>query len=196
MAKQPRRRRTRRNATKAPRRKPSFTERQRSNGSKTPRLRRPGVLSDVRLERALRVLNETKDLKTAARSIRISAGRFVRAANRKGAIRRQGGNWIVARRLFRKTPVFSGGRQLAITVRSNSVSLIGRYMSAVGRFLQTNDPKFLADFKGRSVKDVRGKVFPFETNPERAVPAFVGRRGAVRGTVQNRHLNQGARQMC
>ena len=62
-------------------------------------------------------------------------------------------------------PIFSGGKQLAITVRTRSASLIGRYMSAVRQFLRTNDPKYLADFKGRRVKDVKGKVYEFETAP-------------------------------
>lgn len=62
-------------------------------------------------------------------------------------------------------PTFSGGRQLAITVRSRAASLIGRYMSAVGQFLKTNDPKYLVEFKGRSVMDVRGKIYEFETDP-------------------------------
>jgi hypothetical protein len=126
--------------------------------------RRPGV-SDARLERGLRVLAETKDINTAARSIRVSAERFKRAAKRKAAIQKRRGFWTIVRRLPRKMPIFSGGRQLAVTVRSNSASLIGRYMLAVRQFLRSNDPKFLDEFKGRSVKDVRGKAHPFETDP-------------------------------
>ncbi|MGA8611668.1 MAG: hypothetical protein WB760_08090 [Xanthobacteraceae bacterium] len=38
-------------------------------------------------------------------------------------------------------------------------------MSAVGQFLKTNDPKFLAEFKGTSVKDASGKVHQFEADP-------------------------------
>ena len=126
--------------------------------------RRPGV-SDARLERGLRVLAETKDIKTAARSIRVSPERFERAAKRKAAIQKRKGFWTVVRRLPRKMPIFSGGRQLAVTVRSNSASLIGRYMLAVRQFLRSNDPKFLGEFKGRSIKDVRGNAHPFETDP-------------------------------
>jgi hypothetical protein len=126
--------------------------------------RRPGV-SNARLERGLRVLAETRDIKTAARSIRVSAERFERAAKRKAAIQKRKGFWTVVRRLPRKMPLFSGGRQLAITVKSNSATLSGRYMSAVRQFLRSNDPKFLDVFKGLSVKDARGKVYPLETDP-------------------------------
>jgi hypothetical protein len=126
--------------------------------------RRPGI-SDARLERGLGVLSETKDINAAARSIRVSVERFKRAAKRRNAIRRQERNWIVVRRLQRKMPIFTGGKQLAVRVRSKSASLIGRYMSAVGQFLKTNDAKFLAEFKDLSVKDVNGKAYQFETDP-------------------------------
>jgi hypothetical protein len=126
--------------------------------------RRPGI-SDKRLERGLRVLAQTKDIKAAARSIRVSVKRFERSAKRKTAIGKRKGFWTVVRRLPRKMPIFSGGRQLAITVRSNSATLIGRYNSAVAKFLRTNDPKFLVEFKGCGVKDVRGKFHEFTTDP-------------------------------
>jgi hypothetical protein len=62
-------------------------------------------------------------------------------------------------------PIFTDGRQLAISARTRSATLIGRYMSAVGQFLKTNDPKYLAEFKGRSVKDIKGRAYQFETDP-------------------------------
>jgi hypothetical protein len=122
-------------------------------------------ISDARLERGLRVLSETKDIAQAARSIRVSEERFKRVARRKAAIRKRKGFWTVVRRLPRKMPIFSGGRHLAITVNSKSASFIARYMSAVGQFLKSNDPKFLVEFKSASVKDASGKVQPFETDP-------------------------------
>jgi hypothetical protein len=126
--------------------------------------RRPAI-SDARLERGLRVLIETKDIAQAARSIRVSEQRFKLAAKRKAAIRKRKGIWTVVRRLPRKMPIFSGGRQLAITVNTKSASLVARYMSSVGQFLKSNDPKFLAEFKGLGVKDVKGTFHPFETDP-------------------------------
>lgn len=136
-----------------------------ANKSKRISKRRRSAISDARLERALRVLGETGDVGIAARSIRVPTDRFKRAAKRKNAIRWQNRNWIVARRLPRKMPIYTAGRQVAITVNSKSASLIARYMSAVGQFLQTNDPKYLAEFKDRSVKDARGRVHMFETDP-------------------------------
>ena len=126
--------------------------------------RRLGI-SDARLERALRVYADTKDIKAAARSIRVKLDRLRRAVKRRFPAKKHVTLWVGVRRLPRKMPIFSGGRQLAITVGSKSASLIARYMSAVSQFLRTNDPKYLAEFEGGSVRNVRGKVHPFETDP-------------------------------
>jgi len=130
----------------------------------TVKRQRAGI-SNAQLERGLRVLSETKDINLAARSIHVSPERFKRAAKRRRAIRKLRRLWIIVKRLPRRMPIFSGGKQLAITVNNKSASLIASYLSAVGWFLRTNDPKFLAKFVGRSVKDVSGKIHVFETNP-------------------------------
>ena len=126
--------------------------------------RRPAI-SDAKLERGLRVLNETDDPKAAAHAIRVSPEKFKRAAKRKNAIRKRKGRWMVAARLPRRIAIFTDGKQLAITVRSKTASLIGRYNSAVGQFLRTNNPDVLAEFAGRVVKDIHGKSYPLTTEP-------------------------------
>jgi hypothetical protein len=134
------------------------------NSPRKDKKRRLGI-SNPRLERALRVYSRTKDINAAARSIRVSVERLKRAAIRKVATRKRRRTLAIVRRLPRKMPAFTDGKLVAVTVRTRSASLIGRYMSAVAQFLKTNDPKFLADFRGRSVKDVTGKIHEFETNP-------------------------------
>ena len=128
-------------------------------------VRRPPRISDARLERALRVYSRTKDITAAARSIRVSVDRLKRAAVRKVGTRKRRHILAIVRRLPRKMPIFTNGKLVAVSVNSRSAALMGRYMSAVGQFLKTNDSKFLAEFKGRSVKDVSGKIHEFETNP-------------------------------
>ena len=62
--------------------------------------------------------------------------------------------------------LFSGGREVAITVRGiKAASLVGSYMATVRQFLRTNKPDVLTQFVIRSVKDTAGKIYPFETNP-------------------------------
>ena len=141
-----------------------FKSRQHRRINKKSRKARRPIISDARLERGLRVLSETKDIVAAARAIRVSPNELTRIAKRRRAIRKIGGRWTVARRLPRHVPIFTDGQQLAITARGRSATLAGRYMSGVGQFLKTNDPKHLEKFKGRGVKDVRGKFHEFETN--------------------------------
>lgn len=159
MAKRPKKRLIPRKK-RAPKSNPGQSRKLRSSARK----RRVGI-SDARLERALRVYSRTKDIKAAARSIRVSESRFKRAALRKVASRQKRRSLAIVRRLPRKMPVFTNGKIVAVTVRSRSASLIGRYMSAVAQFLKTNDPKFLAEFTGRSIKDASGKIHEFETSP-------------------------------
>jgi hypothetical protein len=139
-----------------------ITSRKRGRRRHSKRAKRP--ISDRQLERALRVLSTTKDITAAARTIHVSTESFKQAAKRKAAIRQVKGKWKVARRFPRQMPIFSDGRQLIIPVSSKSAALAGRYMSAVGQFLKSNDPKYLAEFKGRGVKDISGKFHEFEAN--------------------------------
>ena len=127
-------------------------------------IKRPRV-SDARIERGLRILSDTGDISTAARSVRLSPKTFRQAAKRKGAIRKRKGRWTVGTALPRQMPIFTDGKQLAITVRSKTASIIGRHNSAVGQFARTNNPGVLAEFKDRTVKDVRGKSYALETDP-------------------------------
>jgi hypothetical protein len=46
-----------------------------------------------------------------------------------------------------------------------SASKVGHFMSAVGRFLETNDRSVLETFIGQSVRDISGKEHSLETRP-------------------------------
>jgi hypothetical protein len=66
----------------------------------------------------------------------------------------------------RTIPIFSAGKELEIKVQGYEESRrVGQYMSAVGRFLDTNNPSHLRPFKGKGVRDTSGQVHPFETDP-------------------------------
>jgi hypothetical protein len=43
--------------------------------------------------------------------------------------------------------------------------MVGRFMSAVGHFLETNNRSVLTPFAGQSVADIDGRKHPFETRP-------------------------------
>ena len=129
-------------------------------------VKRQASLDDERLQRALRTLRQEKNLTAAAKAARIAPERLRQVAASKGAITKQKRRWIVNPDLPRRMPLYSRGRQIAITVGDlESASLIGRYMSAVGNFRKSNDVKLLQPFVGQSVTDISGKAYPFETNP-------------------------------
>ena len=60
---------------------------------------------------------------------------------------------------------FSDAKTLRAEVSRGTASVIGSYLAAVRRLLDTNDIEPLQQFGGRSIKDVRGNIFPLETRP-------------------------------
>jgi hypothetical protein len=124
------------------------------------------VLNSEQLQRALRSLQQQKNLAAAAREARIAPERLKREATRRRAIVKRRGRWIVRLNLPRRMLLYSDGKAVMVTVgRFSSASLIGRFMAAVGKFLRLNDQKLLQPFVGQSVTDISGKKHSFETNP-------------------------------
>jgi hypothetical protein len=126
----------------------------------------PRPIEDDRLQIALRALRKEKSFGEAARAARISPERLRKQAIERGLIEKSGRRWRTRADLPRRILIFSKGQSLAITVGDlSAASLAGRYMSAVGRFLDTNDRSALTPFVGRSVVDLSGKEHPLETRP-------------------------------
>ena len=68
----------------------------------------------------------------------------------------------------RRVLIYSRGEAVKIVVGDQaSASLVGRYMSAVGKFLSERDYNLIKPFIGQSVVDTSGKRHPFETDPNR-----------------------------
>lgn len=132
----------------------------------SPMGRRGKPIEGERLQRALRLLRQRKSLSAAARSVHVSPERLKRAAAEKSAITKQRRRWIVNPELPRRMPMYSRGREILITVGDQaSASLIGRYMSAVARFLARGNRELLQTFVGQFVTDIGGKRHDFEINP-------------------------------
>lgn len=129
--------------------------------------RRPSKpIDDARWKLALRTLRQEKSLAAAARAAGISPERLRREAAARGALERQGRRWAVKHDLPRQVLIYSRARERIIIVGDfGAASLVGRYMSAIGRFLATNDPAPLAPFAGLSVMDIKGGAHILETRP-------------------------------
>jgi hypothetical protein len=126
--------------------------------------RRP--FEEARVQLALRALRQERNFAKAAKAAKVSPERLRKYAVERGLIEKAGQRWRVRQDLPRRMLIFSNGRSLAITVADfQSASLVGRYMAAVRRFLETNDRSVLEPFIGQSVRDATGKEHPFETRP-------------------------------
>jgi hypothetical protein len=137
-----------------------------ARAAETPSRGPPRPIEDDRLQLALRLLRKEKNFSEAARAAKISPERLRKQTIERGLIEKSGRRWRPRANLPRRILVFSKSQSLAITVGDlAAASLAGKYMSAVGRFLETNDRSALAPFTGQSVVDLSGKEHPLETRP-------------------------------
>jgi hypothetical protein len=116
------------------------------------------------LQLTFRVLRQEKNLSAAAKAAKLSPERLRHLATERKLLERKGRRYVVRRDLPRRMLLFSAGRERTIVVGDfDAASKVGRYMSAVGKFLRTNKPEVLGEFVGENVKDIFGKTHDFET---------------------------------
>ena len=129
-------------------------------------IRQPRPIADDRLQISLKALRSGKPLIEAAKQIRVSPERLRNQAKALGGIHKKHNRWVVKQTLPRQMLIYSEGEARTITIgRFKYASKLGSYMAAVGRFLSSNDISYLEPFIGKSVKDNRGNIYVFETNP-------------------------------
>jgi hypothetical protein len=134
--------------------------------AKEKNIRRPRPISDAALQISLQELRAGKTLTEAARLIHVSPERLRNQAKAQGAIRRKGRRWVVPNSLPRRMLIYTGGEAIPIILgKMTQASKVGRYMAAVSRLLNNNDLDSFKPFIGKSVTDIDGKKYVFETNP-------------------------------
>ena len=130
------------------------------------RSRAQRALEDAKLQMGLRYLRKEKSFTKAAKEAHISPERLRTEAIEKGIVEKRGRRWTIKRDLPRRVLVFTGGRERTLTVPNfKAASDVGKYMSAVGSFIRTNDIAFLRPFVGKTVTDIHGKSYVLETRP-------------------------------
>jgi len=122
---------------------------------------------DPILEEGVREVREGSTLTRTARRLGVAPDRLARYFHETGVGVREHGRWRIGiDRRPRRLPIYSRARTIDIIVPGyEEAVLVGRYMSAVGQFLATNDPLVLSPYRGLGIRDMSGRYHPFETDP-------------------------------
>ena len=129
-------------------------------------IRKSRPIDDAAFQISLKALRSGASLAQAAGEIHVSPERLRNQARELGIIKRRGRRWIVRSTIPRRMLIYSNGEAKPIVLGTfRHASKAGRYMSAVRKFLQRNNPAALKPFIGKSVTDINGKAHVFETDP-------------------------------
>ena len=119
------------------------------------------------LEEALKRIRDGETLSHAARSEHVSPERLRAYLYGTGVAERDGRHWRIGHdERPREIGFYSQGRVVHARLPDyESSRLVGQYLSAVARFLDTNDTTYLALYAGRGVRDTTRRFHPFEVRP-------------------------------
>lgn len=122
--------------------------------------------SDKKIDTAIREMHEGCSLTGAAKSARISPERLRRYLKSYDIATRVGSKWVITDNRPRRVPIIVGSNVKAVIVPNFAeASKAGRYSNAVNRFINSGELEHIAPFDGDGVRDLKGKLHPFETNP-------------------------------
>ena len=132
---------------------------------RTTKLTRPRRISDKRLQLALKFLQSGHGIPHAAREIGVTPKKLEEQLRVTGAARKRKGRWIVRSDLARQMLLFSTQGAFVVFPRDHrSASKGALFMGAVGRALMSNEPSEVETFVGKSLTDVHGRKWFFETD--------------------------------
>jgi transposase-like protein len=118
---------------------------------------------------ALEVVSESRRGKGSLSKLARARGIAPKTVRRaSGAFRKRGGRWVPtgSDRVERWLKSYENRSRVEVLVRdSRTASLLSRYSTAVGHYLETGDPSGLAAFEGKAYRDANGTVHSFETDP-------------------------------
>lgn len=131
-------------------------------------VRRKPIMSDDRLEAALKLLRQTGNQGAAAKAARIAPERFRRFLSQNSLADRAGRTWKITDNRARYMTVLTSGESKDLKFLGFAqASVNGKHLAAVRSFLSSNDIGYLRPFIGRSVIDSKGKTHTLETDPNR-----------------------------
>lgn len=120
---------------------------------------------DAEMELIRKAIGGGESLTSAARKLGVSKERARRYISTHGIGRFDGKKWLITDGRPRQVPIASNGEQKTVVVSPAEASRAASYANAAKAFVSTNDPAVLELWRGKSVKDIRGKRHKLETDP-------------------------------
>ena len=123
------------------------------------------LIGHSKLQHLIKSMKEGKSLAESSKAIGVPPERTRRILERARLLRKRKGRWTIRQDVPTRMLLYSEGEaKRVIPADSKNRSAIGKFMNAVRSFLNTNDPKHLAPFAGKSVVDIPGTRHRFETD--------------------------------
>ncbi len=117
-------------------------------------------------ELAVRKIARGSDLRAAAREFGLREEMLRRYLKENVQAERRGRKWVITDDRPRQFPVYSDGALAKPWLSPAEATRASEYMRAVNRFLYTGRRKLLRPFEGAGVTDIKGRMHPFETDPD------------------------------
>ena len=117
-------------------------------------------------ELAVRKIARGSYLRTAAREFGLREETLRRYLKENVQAERKGRKWVITDNRPRQFPVYSEGAIAHPWLTPAEATRASDYMRAVNRFLFTGRRKVLRPFEDAGVTDIKGRLHPFETDPD------------------------------
>ena len=128
--------------------------------------KRPAKVTPPKIEAAIKLMNSGRSMTASAKEAGTSPSRFAWYLNEMGLGNKAGKRWVIGDRRPRRVPLIINAQTKSIIVPGFAeASRVGHYHNDVKRFLETQELAFLNRYRSLTVKDISGKEYAFETDP-------------------------------
>jgi hypothetical protein len=117
-------------------------------------------------ELAVRKIARGSSLRASAREFGLREETLRRYLKENVQAERKGRKWAITDNRPRQFPVFSEEAIVHPWLTPAEATRASEYMRAVSRFLFSGRRKILKPFEGAGVTDIKGRFYPFETDPD------------------------------
>lgn len=138
----------------------------RGHAPASKRLRATKPKSDPKIEAAILAMNSGSSLAAAAKAAHVSPERLRYFLKSTGIAKRKDRRWVMQDSRARRVPMIAGANSKSISVRGfKAASEVAKHDAAYRKFIDSGDVDPILPFRGRGVRDLKGKLHLFETDP-------------------------------